>query len=236
MKRLLKNLFIACGTIIVLILALHGLINSSMADSINSGVYSIESSPYGVPYSNWTGEWWQWWLSNTEADNPAADPTGANCAKNQNGSVWMLAGTVGGSAERTCTIPADKAILFPIIGSECSYAEYPNVRSDSELEVCAQADNNAIAHLEATVDGTSLQQLEKYRVLSPIFNMVIQDDNPLGAPSGPTKMVSDGYYVFLEPLPAGNHDLHFVGTTLDNPTTGTASFGVDVKYHLTVEP
>ena len=87
--------------------------------------------------------------------------------------------------------------------------------------------------MEATVDGTSLQQLEKYRVLSPIFNMVIQDDNPLGAPSGPTKMVSDGYYVFLEPLPAGNHDLHFVGTTLDNPTTGTASFGVDVKYHLT---
>ena len=66
--------------------------------------------------------------------------------------------------------------------------------------------------------------------------MVIQDDNPLGAPSGPTKMVSDGYYVFLESLPAGNHELHFVGTTLDNPTTGTASFGVDVKYHLTVEP
>ena len=56
--------------------------------------------------------------------------------------------------------------------------------------MCARADNNAIGHLEATVDGTSLQQLEKYRVLSPIFNMVIQDDNPLGAPSGPTKMVS----------------------------------------------
>jgi hypothetical protein len=80
-------------------------------------------------------------------------------------------GTVGGSAERTCTIPAGKAILFPIIGSECFNAEYPNVRSDSEL---AQADNNALAHLEATVNGTSLQQLEKYRVLSPIFNMVIQ--------------------------------------------------------------
>ena len=207
-----------------------------MADSINSGVYSIESSPYGVPYSNWTGEWWQWWLSNTEADNPAADPTGANCAKNQNGSVWMLAGTVGGSAEQTCTIPVDKAILFPIIGSECSMQNILTLDPIQKLEVCARADNNAIAHLEATVDGTSLQQLEKYRVLSPIFNMVIQDDNPLGAPSGPTKMVSDGYYVFLEPLPAGNHDLHFVGTTLDNPTTGTASFGVDVKYHLTVEP
>ena len=28
----------------------------------------------------------------------------------------------------------------------------------------------------------------------------------------------------------------FLGITLDNPTTGTASFGIDVKYHLTVEP
>jgi hypothetical protein len=233
---MLKNLIMVCGMIVALTLALHSIINSAIADSINPGVFSIDSTPYGKPYSNWTGEWWQWWLSNTATDNPAADPTGTNCAINQNGSVWMLAGTVGGSAERTCTIPAGKAILFPIIGSECSYAEYPAVRSDSELESCAQADNNAIDHLEATVDGTSLQQLEKYRILSPIFNMIYQDDNPLGAPPGPTKMVSDGYYVFLEPLSPGNHELHFVGTTLDNPTTGTSSFGVDVKYHLTVEP
>lgn len=233
---MLRNLFIICGVIIALTSILHGVSNSVTADSINPGVFSIESTPYGKPYSNWTGEWWQWWLSNTAADNPAADPTGANCAKNQNGSVWMLAGTMGGSAERNCTIPAGKSILFPIIGSECSYAEYPNVRSDSELEVCAQADNNAVAHLEATVDGKALQQLEKYRVSSPISNMIIQNDNPLGAPPGPTKMVSDGYYVFLEPLPTGDHELHFVGTTVDNPTTGTTRLAIDAKYHLTVEP
>ena len=139
-------------------LTLHSALNSAKADSINPGVFSTESTPYGKPYSNWTGEWWQWWLSNTAANNPAADPTGAMCAKNQNGIVWMLAGTMGGSAERTCTIPTGKAILFPIIGSECSYAEYPNAKSDSELETCAQADNNDVAHLEATVDGRNLQQ------------------------------------------------------------------------------
>jgi hypothetical protein len=231
-----RDLFIICGMITAVILALDGIANSAIADSINPGLFSTQSTPYGKPYSNWAGDWWRWWFSNTAADNPAADPTGANCAKNQKGDVWMLAGTMGGSAERTCTIPAGKAILFPIIGSECTYAEYPNVRSDSELETCARADNNAVAHLEATIDGTRLQQLEKYRILSPIFNIIIKEDNPGGAPPGPTKMVSDGYYVFLEPLPPGKHELHFIGTTLDNPTTGSTRLAIDAKYHLNVEP
>lgn len=41
---------------------------------------------------------------------------------------------------------------------------------------------------------------------------------------------------FLEPLPTGDHELHFVGTTVDNPTTGTTRLAIDAKYHLTTEP
>lgn len=74
--------------------------------------------------------------------NPATDPTGKNCAQNQNGPFWFLAGTTGGSAECTCTIPAGKAILFPVVGSECDYAAYPNVKSESGFVLCAQADVN----------------------------------------------------------------------------------------------
>ncbi|MGB8036221.1 MAG: hypothetical protein WCF03_20590 [Nitrososphaeraceae archaeon] len=45
-------------------------------------------------------------LSIPRADNPAANPTGKNCAQKQGASVWFLAGTFGGSAKRQCTIPA----------------------------------------------------------------------------------------------------------------------------------
>ena len=66
--------------------------------------------------------------------------------------------------------------------------------------------------------------------------MVFSDNNPLGAPTGPTQMVSDGFYVFLEPLSAGKHEVHFAGTTVDNPTTGTTRLAIEVTYHLTVNP
>jgi hypothetical protein len=102
--------------------------------------------------------------------------------------------------------------------------------------MCAKADNNAVTNLEVTVDGMKLQNLEKYRILSPLLDMTFPEDNPLGAPAGPTQMVSDGFYVFLEPLSAGKHEVHFSGTTIDNPTTGTTRLAIVVTYHLTVTP
>ena len=62
---------------------------------------------------------------NTYKDNPAADNTGKNCGQKQSGPVWFLASTTGGSAATFMyLLPAGKALLFPIINSECNYAEY----------------------------------------------------------------------------------------------------------------
>ncbi len=52
--------------------------------------------------------------------NPLVDQTGENCDVYQQGDVWNLAGTLGGNAERDCTIPAGKQILYPIINTFCS--------------------------------------------------------------------------------------------------------------------
>ena len=114
-------------TVISLLLGLGLIIPSTLllvrADSINPGVYGIDSKPYGIPYAVWAGKWEQWLISVPQPFNPATDPTGKNCAQNQVGPVWFLAGTTGGSAERTCAIPAGKAVLFPVMGSECDYEE-----------------------------------------------------------------------------------------------------------------
>jgi len=163
------------------------------------------------------------------------DATGKNCAQNQNGPVWFLAGTSGGSAERTCTVPAGKAIFYPVISSECTYADTPNVKSEPGLVSCAQADNNRAINLQATLDGVNLKQLDKYRATSPLFSVTIPPHNVFGAPAGPTQGIADGFWVFLQTLATGKHELHFSGLTPGNPTTGTANFAVDVTYHLTVQ-
>ena len=29
-------------------------------DSVNPGVYAANSAPFGIPYKDWIGKWWQW--------------------------------------------------------------------------------------------------------------------------------------------------------------------------------
>lgn len=208
---------------------------SARGDSVNPAVYSIDSKPYGTSYGQWTGKWWQWMLSSPQNVNPLTDQTGKNCGQNQNGPVWFLAGTTGGQATRSCNIPASKSILFPIINSECSYSERPTLKTESDLAQCAKLQNAATTNLQVTLDGVNIQQLDKYRITSPLFNLTIPANNVFGSPVGTTQAVADGWYVFLHPLTLGKHELHFSGLTPANPTTGTNNYSLDVTYHLIVQ-
>ncbi len=76
-------------------------------------MYARESKPFGRSWEQWVAIWWQWCSAEPDDTNPVADMTGEICDKNQTDSdVWFLAGTFGGEAERTCIIPAGKAIFF----------------------------------------------------------------------------------------------------------------------------
>jgi hypothetical protein len=106
--------------------------------SPNTIVFPVDSKPYGKSYAEWSAIWWQWLLSIPNDTSPAGDSTGKSCATNQQGPIWFLAGTFGGAAERTCTIPSGKTIMFSSINSECSYAEYPDEKTESDLLECAK--------------------------------------------------------------------------------------------------
>ncbi len=86
-----------------------------------------------------------------------------------------------------------------------------------------------------SVDGVNVQNLQAYRVQSPLFSFVFPKDNIFGARPGPTQAVSDGTFIMLQPLAPGNHDVHFSGVVVGNPTLGTQAFATDSTYHLTVK-
>src|SRR5918999_126377 len=198
--------------------------------SINETMYSRDDKPFGRTWEEWTSKWWQWLLSIPKENNPGIDTTGEKFDTNQNDSdVVFLVGTFGGSAKRNYTIPASKSILFPIINFTTSYIEEPALKTESELKSRAKRDIDDIVNKGATIDGMEVQDIEKYRVQSSIFNVTYPENNVFELSSGTSRAISDGYWVFLKPLSPGMHNIHVVGSCSSGKTQ------VDVTWHLNVK-
>ena len=190
--------------------------------------YNTDEKPFGKTWEEWTAEWWKWSLSLPKGQDPITDATGENASNNQPGPVWFLAGTFGGMAERTCEIPEDTAIFFPISCNETSYAECPSFKTEAELAAFAKADIDQVKTIMASVDGQELPDSYLRRLKSPPFEITLPEQNVLGVPPGKTEASSDGYWVFLKPLPIGRHDIHFFSSC----RIGTQ--WIEAWYHLTV--
>jgi len=213
----------------------------------NPGVLPPQSNPHGASYGEWAARWWQWTFAQPATNHPLSQEGNVDLSVGQSGKVWFLGGVFNatGTAERTGTIPAGKALFFPILNIEESELEanvdlnpggafYPTYQTAEEL-VRAAADS--MTNMTATVDGKSISNLGAYRTVSPSFDLgPLPADNLLaGAPynASPgtiTPSIGDGYYLMLAPLSAGGHTIKFHGT---NALVG---FTLDITYHLTVAP
>lgn len=237
MLRLL--VFIAGGTFLSFIISMVTVSVVFSQSDIDAGsgikIFSPNSRPYNATYEDWTAAWWKWFISIPVNSNPLTDSTGANCGVGQNGPVWYLVGSGGGMASRSCTIPSDKAILIPAINVECSYAEHPDLKTESDLRACAKSDQDKVKDLSATIDGVQLPAEQIYRIESPLFDIKFPENNVFSAPAGSSKAVSNGYWLFIKPLPPGEHDIHVSGLMVDYTVTAPLNFLEDSKYHLTVE-
>ena len=150
--------------------------------------------------------------------NPAYDNTGENCAQRQEGPVWFLAGTYGYPVERDRTIPAGKAILLPILNSECSFAEFPKLKTIQDQ----------VTKLIASVDGVPVPHLQEYRIQSPPFNFTLPQNIILGMPANTTTQaiildLADGNWVFLKSLSTGVHKILFKGEVQEPNIKGTST-------------
>jgi hypothetical protein len=203
-----------------------------LADSLHDGVFAINSAPYGLTYEEWTIKFWQWLMPIPTDKSPVTDKTGENCRENQGElPVFFLAFAGGGAAERTCNIASGKAILIPVNVVECSFLELPSAKTEEELHVCAEEDESSNPGVYLSVDNREFKDLLKYRVHSNAFNVTFSD--LFGTGGGPTRAVSDGYWIILEPLPPGKHEIHFKAI-LTNPQTGVLVYSDDLLYHVNV--
>ena len=111
------------------------------AGSIKSTVFSVNSSPYDIPFSEWAIKWWQWHISIPKAEHPRANPSSTHCPVGEAGPVSFVTHSIQGYSELVCTIPAEKAILMSISSGECDSDE---IKSGDEvaLRKCASEGND----------------------------------------------------------------------------------------------
>jgi hypothetical protein len=171
-----------------------------------------------------SGEWWTWAISKpSPLDGDYIQ--GRRCKGEFVEGVFFLAGTQGGEATRTCTVPADTALFFPVLNSfitddEEAYPEGPTNFVDTAL---------ANGEFSATLDG---EDLEIIRIATGPFTLTVPKPNIFKAPPGPYTAVSDGLWVYLpQGLEPGEYTLQFGGTSV---TAEGEPFSLDVTYNLKV--
>jgi hypothetical protein len=198
-----------------------------------ASVFAPNARPYGATYSEWAAAWWTWALSQPVSTNPVLDPTGARCAVGQNGKVWFLAGSFGGSVERTCTVPRGKALLVPVLNfAYFAFAtDPPETRTEEYVRAQVSGFRPSVTSLTASIDGRPVTGLERYAEDSVLFRVVLPPDNLFGLDPGFVldPSVDAGYYLVVKPLAPGEHTLRF---------GGSSGFGgsIQATYHLTVVP
>src|SRR5918992_163213 len=90
-------------------------------------------------------------------------------------------------------------------------------------------------NLDASVDGVKIENLQQYRAVSPQFDLILPNSNVFGLTPGTTRSVADGFWIILQPLPAGKHEVGFSGSSVDFTSSGVMNFATEAKYQLNVQ-
>jgi hypothetical protein len=104
------------------------------------------------------------------------------------------------------------------------------LKTEQDLHKCA-VESNKDAVLKASLDNHEIKNIDKYRVTSSPFNVTYPSDPVFPTKSNFSQAVSDGWFIMLEPLKPGTHELKFSASQLGAGTTGENTV-LDVKYNL----
>jgi hypothetical protein len=189
-------------------------------------------------YSLYQARWWQWATSLPADHNPLLGT--ADGTAGQAGPVWYLGGVFGdGPANRTLTIPAGKALFFPVINVGYFLTDPTDTEEFSRFLIKTIMDHVVTSFVE--IDGRPVANLGRYRTQSRLFDVgPLPANNILGVDEGSIiQTVDDGIYLLLLPLTPGEHTIRFgghVSVPANVPFVGGFEFSQDTTYHITVAP
>jgi hypothetical protein len=212
-------------------------IDNAYSDSLNPGIYSSDSSPFGVAYKDWIAKWWLDNAGISAGVHPRDhfSPERCDLDQKQRDPVYYVADNLGGDQIRNCSVPAGKAILAPLITGSCwDDGTDPKLKTHAGLLECSK-EGQEYGVVSATLDGRKLQNLGQYRTTSNDFNITFAKDNAFQTKPGTFRAIADGFFAFLEPLRLGTHTLVLEQSVI-NPVRPEYNFASKTTYILRAEP
>jgi len=194
-------------------------------------------------YTQLTADWLQWALqmpktNSAGAVHPWIESESFDLTASQSSNVWFL-GAPFRNTQRHGTIPAGTALFFPLFIVEASSIEPPPFygASAEDQAVVAQYFAGHILAPFCEVDRVPLSNIETFRVLSPQVKVNVPAPWILGETGGSGTATGAGYFVFLSPLPPGDHTLRFGGSIRLTYPQDLVDFDgwIDITYHLNVK-
>ncbi len=197
-----------------------------------SVLYGISEKIAGKTYSEWGVAFCQWAYSIPKDRNPALDTSGKLAHEGQKADVFFLAGNFGGVTRRKFEVPAGKPIFSPLV---ITFPFDPEDKADpKDLARDAKEAVDRGGEFEVTLDGKSVGDLSKHRAAAGPFRI----DFPTGKDAlhpmmaGNRRVVVDGYWFALKPLPEGDHTIKVragIKESADRP-----GFELNITYQLKV--
>jgi hypothetical protein len=212
---------------------------ASPVSALNSvNILPPGGKPYGLTYPQQIMNYWKWQIGIPAKDNPLNDPTGEKCATGQLNSsspVFYLSFNNGGFSQRTCKVPAGKALFIPVMMVEWSQKEAPKDTAQ-DLIKAATTDQDSVNSLYLKIGDKEYkyQDLLKYRTHTGVFNVTFPDNGLFGIlHGGPTITAADGFYIMTEPLAKGTYLVHFKSSLIcTQPDCVDPNFAQDITYTI----
>lgn len=176
-------------------------------------------------HGNLSAQWWTWALSEPIATSPQFDADGSRAYKGDQGSVFFLAGSFGGDAERHFKVPLGKPLFFPALNN-VGLQDLPT-DTEASLRNIAVSGIDGITQIHASIDDYKVRLIDwpGLRAQSPVFypgGKTFPDFGicyPDPCPSSYNGMVvSDGYWLMVAPLSKGEHVIKYGGEFADGTT------------------
>ena len=224
----------------------------SLAVGYDVEFYSKDEHPFGISYSDWVAKFWNWdfSISRDSQTNTLVGLKDNGCLIHKENSMVMLVDTAaGGIWKQKCTISRTEGILIPIWTGECDQAlKGFDSYSFKQLSECARAYDLGIVKGQVKVDDIPVATLDSIDYKTNVMNNVTEvytkqfdaivpkESHLISERYGTFPAAAHGWFVFLKPLPPGDHVVYYQNSVEATTLSGAGNMNSgQFTYHLNVK-